>query len=110
MGVDLIELRKARSFYNEHKERLGHFFSPVELAYIRKRRPAYEGLASVWAAKEAAFKTIAGPGAGLWELRDVRVRPDAKRRDLFRAGRSHKIAIKLVRNRRYVVAECVGNC
>lgn len=116
LGVDLIELKKARSFYREHKDRLGSFFSPKEVVFIRKSRRPYEGLAVVWAAKEAVFKTIAKPGLGFWTLKSIRVKPDARQPGVFMAECPEKIGvakglrIHLMRTRDYVVAKCAGNC
>ena len=36
MGIDLVEIKKARLFYRNHKKSLASFFSPEEAKYIRR--------------------------------------------------------------------------
>lgn len=95
LGIDLIELKKAKDFYKRHKSCLKSFFTKEEISYIGNNPAAYRRLAEILAAKEAAFKasgkTWMGPRG-------------------FGKKLPEKIDLKIVfiKNKKYVVAQCVG--
>ncbi|MBI2095219.1 MAG: 4'-phosphopantetheinyl transferase superfamily protein [Candidatus Omnitrophica bacterium] len=112
LGIDLVEIKKARVFYRNHKKRLRSFFSPEEAEYIRRGEDPPVNLARVLAAKEAVFKAVRRPAMGPALFDRIRVVP--QRRGIFgcrvREGRSRPktLEISFVRGERYVVARCVG--
>ena len=112
MGIDLVEIKKARLFYRNHKKSLASFFSPEEAKYIRRGENPPVNLARVLAAKEAVFKAVRLPAMGPALFERIRVVPT--RRGIFhcrvREGRSRPktLEISFIRGERYVVAKCVG--
>lgn len=75
LGIDLVEIKKAKEFYREHKTRLGSFFSDEEMAYIRESKKPHVNLAVLLAAKEAIFKSKGGAESGLASFLDIDVIP-----------------------------------
>jgi len=57
LGVDLIELAKARAFYRRHQRALGSFLTAAEAGYVRRGpEEPHVRLARLLTAKEAVFK------------------------------------------------------
>lgn len=56
LGVDLVEIKKAKSFYERHKENLSSFFTAREILEIKESKKPHVELALCLAAKEAVFK------------------------------------------------------
>jgi phosphopantetheine--protein transferase-like protein len=111
LGVDLVEIEKARGFYARHKNRLFAFFSPGEIRYIRRGKTA-ERLAILLAAKEAAFK--AAPGSawmGPEGFRGIRISPERGKKLSFRvAGASARLTLEASVHSHYVTVTCAGTC
>lgn len=101
LGVDLVEMKRARDFYRAHKTRLPEFFSAPELSYVRASRRPYERVAALLAAKEAAFKASGRAWMGISGFRSIRL--SVKRGRLWWRGR----ALGIFSNRDFVVA-CAG--
>ena len=96
LGVDLIEHKKAQDFYQRHKDHLDKFFTVEEIFYIGRRSGAARRLAEVLAMKEAAFKA----SDKIW------MGPRGFGKKLSEKNNSKMILIK---SKKYVVAQCVGN-
>lgn len=96
LGVDLVEYKKAKTFYAEHKNRLGGYFDPSEMSFIQKSRRPYESLALLLAAKEAVFKSSRLSWMGPRGFRRIRV---------LRAGRLIP-SLSVFKKKYFVVAEC----
>ena len=95
VGVDLIELKKVRSFYQKHRTRLGAFLSAYELRRVKQSANPVQILAEIFAVKEALYKAderLRGKG-----FESVRLTPALNRR------------VSLIRKDRFVVA-AVKNC
>jgi len=56
LGIDLVEIKKAKSFYDRHKENLGSFFTAREVLEIKQSKKPHVQMALCLAAKEALFK------------------------------------------------------
>ena len=56
LGVDLVEIKKAKSFYDRHKENLGSYFTKREILEIRRSKKPHVQMALALAVKEAMFK------------------------------------------------------
>jgi phosphopantetheine--protein transferase-like protein len=116
VGVDLMEFKRAGSFYRTHKERLGSFFAPRELSYIRKSRRPRESLALLLAAKEAVFKSLGIPWMGLEGFRDIRIRPgrrlSCELTGSFAQSRTNRRVLSFRKYRHFIVVGCgpVGLC
>ena len=95
LGIDLVELKRARLFYHRHRHQLESFFTKKEISYIGHRTDAYKKLAELLAAKEAVFKASGKAWMG----------PQGFRKKL-RKQSGLKINLKI--NKKYVVAQCVG--
>ena len=86
LGVDIVELKKAKDFYRRHKKRLGSFFCPAEIRYIQpKSRNPHVRLAEVLAAKEAFFKSRGEHWMGPSGFESIRF--DASQFSWIRTGR-----------------------
>lgn len=105
LGVDLVEIRRARQFYQIHGPRLGSLFDTSEISFIRSQRVPHVGLAQLVAVKEAVFKAAVAKGAGLEAFRRIHVRV---RGNVFSAtvGR-RKLRVRVWEEKNFVVAQCV---
>lgn len=96
LGVDLVEIRKAKSFYRLHQKNLNSFFSAAEIRKIRASKKPHEELALLLAGKEAVFKAKDKQSMGFAGFASV-------------SGSDRKIFhLSFVKTRDYVVAKCVG--
>lgn len=77
-GVDQVEVRRIRSLFADHRERLSRIFTEGELVYCRGRREMFQRLAAIFAAKEAVFKAIGTGLRGKMRWTDVEVVRDAR--------------------------------
>ena len=109
LGIDLVELKKARRFYFAHRSRLEHCLAPEEAAFVRRSRRRAEALARVLAGKEAVLKALPPASqTGPQTLRGIRMIP-GKTRWSFRVPGKSPISLKRSRlsffsNKRYVIA------
>jgi phosphopantetheine--protein transferase-like protein len=107
IGVDLVEIKKARSFYARHHRSLADFFSASEIAFLKKSPRPHERLAVLLAAKEAVFKTLSLPWMGHSGFESIRLVPGARGRlGCFFRGRRFELTYGV--NKNYAVAQCVG--
>ncbi len=104
IGVDIVEWKKAKVFYETHRERLGSFFPAPERRFIEKERKPYEALAMIFAAKEAVFKALGSPWMGPEGFRRIRIIP--RRSGSYKVANHPELEVTLKKNRRYVVACC----
>ena len=95
LGVDILEWKKARSFYQRHRGRLERWLTPVERRFIDNKDKPHEAFAMIFAAREAAFKALG---------KDCRIVPLSGTR-FGVAGRA-KLEVTVSRHRRHVVACC----
>ena len=111
MGIDLIEIKKAKRLYRAHKKRLGSFFSLKEITYIEKSAKPHENLAVLLASKEAVFKAMSRFGTGLAVFRNIEMVPGKKEGFSLRLRKTFKNAhfnFSILKNRKYVVVQCAG--
>ncbi len=106
LGVDIVEWKKARAFYGAHRGRLDSFLSPSEMKFIGKNQKPYEGLATLFAAKEAVFKALGVSWFGPEKFRKIRIRPVSADTFLFTGTRGRKFRITTQKSSRHVVACC----
>jgi phosphopantetheine--protein transferase-like protein len=109
VGVDLVEIEKARAFYSRHKKRLTSFFSAAEIRFIRRGK-IVERLAILLAAKEAAFKAVPGRiWMGPEGFRSIRLSPERGKKLSFRIpGTSARLALEATTHPHYVTVTCAG--
>lgn len=94
VGIDLVEIKKAKSFYRAHRKKLRKFLRPEELAVIQKSQRPHVALAAILAAKEAIFKTQRRPWMGL---------------SGFKTTRLSNSLVSVTKNKKYVVACALGH-
>ena len=104
IGVDILEWKKARSFYREHRKRLGQWLTREERSFVEGRPKPDEAFAMIFAAKEAVFKAIGSSSTGPEALRKIRLLPQAQGR--FKVLDHSKLQVSTLRHRRHVVACC----
>lgn len=78
MGIDLVDIDRIRAVLERHGGRArARLFTPGELAYADRRQDPARHLAARFAAKEAAYKALAGsPSARAIGWRDIEVVSD----------------------------------
>ena len=81
--MDLVELEKAKRFYQSHKKRLHTVLNGEEVSYVRKSKRPYEKLAILLAAKEAVFKALSLPWMGIAGFQDIQIFPRGSHRLAF---------------------------
>ena len=111
LGIDLIEIKKAKQIYKDHKDRLSSFFSLKEITYIEKSQRPYENFAVLLASKEAVFKAISRFGTGLTAFRSVEMIPQKENKfslKLKETSRKTDFKFSILRNKKYVVVRCAG--
>ena len=111
LGVDLIELKRAKSFYCACKNRLGSFFSGTEIGVIQRSKKPYESFAILLAAKEAAFKALPQPGVGIAAFRNIEILPTLKGQltlKFKKTRRKGSIKFSVLKNTRVVIVQCAG--
>ncbi len=62
LGVDLVEMKKTKTFYRLHRSRLNSFLSRYEMGLVRKSKKPVRALAEILAAKEALYKALKTDG------------------------------------------------
>ena len=113
LGVDLLEWKKAKAFYQMHRDNLGKFLSPTEAVFVQKSRKPHESLAMLLSAKEAVFKALGLSWMGISGFRNIQNLP-GKTYFSFRlkGGLKKNISSKnlpvlsFAKSRRHVVATC----
>ena len=109
LGVDLIEFRKAKVFYTNHKDNLKSFFTRPEISAIRRSKKPHEKIAVILAAKEAAYKAADTRDAGVLNFRDVSVNQHKnKRKGLLAKFGSRIFRLSVFKEKEYVVVGCRG--
>lgn len=69
-GVDMVRISRIRSTLERYGDRfLDRVFTPVEVAYCRRKRDPASSFAARFAAKEACFKAVGGTRRPFW--RDI---------------------------------------
>ena len=63
VGVDIVEMKKARSLYQLCRKDLSRVLTPAEISYLKSSRHTLQTFALLLAAKEAVFKWL---GAVAW--------------------------------------------
>lgn len=114
IGVDLVEIRKARVFYETHKDHLRAFFTAGEIQKIRQSKKPHEKLAVYLAAKEAVFKALRARRAGFLGFRNIGVVEKRKKlsfrlgENLGRAVYPSSYNLSILKKKEYVVVRCAG--
>ena len=113
LGVDMLEWKKAKAFYEEHREKLDSFLAPSEAAFVNRSLKPYESLALILSAKEAVFKALGISWMGLSGFRHIQILPGKthfsfRLKGAFKKNFSGKdpLVLSFSRNRRHVVATC----
>lgn len=96
LGVDILEWKKARSFYKTHSARLAEWLSEDERRFVEKKQKPHEAFAMIFAAREAVFKAL-GEERGLV--------PVSSGRFAVRGKKNLEVTVR--RHRRHVVACCL---
>ena len=116
IGVDLIELEKAKSFYLTHRKNLNSFLTSNEISYIQKGKKQHERLAILLAAKESVFKALGVGFMGINGFSDIQIIPKEKGNIFFRLkGKFRKAGrfpfnprLSFFKKKGYVVVQCAG--
>jgi len=114
VGIDLIEFKKAKSFYRAHRDALNSFFSREEAGFIRQSSKPHESLAVLLSAKEAVFKTLNSPWMGRTGFRDIQIIPcgdgvfSFKLKGHLKKFSSNQLSSKItfIKRKNYILAHC----
>lgn len=103
LGIDIVELKTAQSFYDRHRGRLTEFFTEREMHFIEGGpRPAVR-FAMLWAAKEAAMKSLGFPALGPADLAEIEIEAEGRQKAVVsKAG----LGISFIHKKEFVVASC----
>ncbi len=107
VGVDIIEWKKAKAFYQMHHEKLSLFLHAAEMRFVEKERRPYEALAMIFAAKEAVFKALGGSWMGPEGFRRIKIRPISFKTFSSHCPEGRKLQITFQKSRHHVVACCL---
>ena len=102
LGIDAVELKKARRFYRDHASRLKNFFSANEISFISKKKSKPEALALILAAKEAVFKAIGDAWMGPAGFQNIEVVHDNGRLGF------ENCRFSIMRRKDLVIVQCRG--
>lgn len=107
LGIDAVEFKKARAFYEAHSRRLGPLFGPREISAIRRSRSPHQTLALIFAAKEAVFKAHASKGAGARMLSRIPIEVRGKKNASlsYKRNGSHS-TLSYRKEKDFVVVKC----
>lgn len=106
LGVDIVEWKKAKAFYETHRGRLGSFLTAQERRFVENGRKPYEALAMIFAAKEAVFKALGASWMGTDGFRRIKVRPVSSKTFSYRPSRGKALRITFKKSSRHVLACC----
>jgi phosphopantetheine--protein transferase-like protein len=104
LGVDILEWKKARSFYRAHGERLGAWLSEAERDFVETKTKPHEAFAMIFAAKEAVLKALGAQTVGPDALRSIRLVP--RRAGKFGVIGRSRLEVRIRRHQKHVVACC----
>ena len=97
LGTDLIETRRVEQSIDRFGDRfLERIFSPLEIAYCKRKKNAAESFAARFAAKEAGAKALGtGISRGVtWKDFEVK-RETSGRPSLHLSGRAAELAVAI---------------
>ena len=97
LGTDLIETRRVQQSIDRFGDRfLERIFSPLEIAYCKRKKNAAESFAARFAAKEAGAKALGtGISRGVtWKDFEVK-RETSGRPSLHLSGRAAELAVAI---------------
>ena len=108
LGVDLIEIQRAKLFYKNHRKNLKSILNQEETEYLESGN-RHERLAVLLASKEAVFKAIDGSRSGINTFQDIQIFPNNKFSFAVRKRISQKITglkLSVLKNKRFVIVRC----
>jgi len=104
LGVDLVEIKKARRFYARHRAKLSEILTESEIMFCRRAKKPYERLAALLASKEAVFKALSRSPKSFTE---IELCPDGYGRFKTASAFSKKTCrVRYRKNARFVLADC----
>lgn len=106
-GVDILELAKARDFYNRHKSRLSDIFSEEEKCFIEKGTLPYKRCAMILSGKEAVYKAIGASRSKISSFEKVRLRFDKKKELFYQPKPNQKLKLEFITTKNFVIASCL---
>ena len=102
LGIDLVEIKKADSFYKKNKSNLASFLRKDERDALRESSRPHETLAEILAAKEAVFKSGDGRWMGPRGFKKIPVLSLIK-------GPWKSLRVSVIKKNKYVVAYALGH-
>ena len=94
IGVDLVDLSRARRFVRAHRSRLNSFFLPAECRIVARSAFPVRAFGVLFAAKEAVSKSLGVPVRHPGQLRDFEIRVRAGRMEgRWRKGKKARRAL-----------------
>lgn len=117
IGVDIIDLDRARKLYEIYRPRLKRFLTRSELTYIGSKKEKVVAFSELLSMKEAVFKALEVPWFGLegWRKISLRCHPKRGMDVLFRGdlrsfnSKQHRMWLNLISTKDFVLARAIIN-
>ncbi|MBI1884401.1 MAG: 4'-phosphopantetheinyl transferase superfamily protein [Chlamydiae bacterium] len=114
IGIDIIDMSRAKSIYETYESRLSRYLSPGELHYIRRSRSRPRALGEILALKEAVFKALEIPWFGLAGWKKIALKAQGKGRfaaclqgSLARSSSGKKIFLNVAATPEFILARAM---
>src|SRR5258706_6086166 len=78
LGVDVLEIHRMRAWFARHGKRFLRIFSPNEIRWARRHKPLSLRFASLFAVKEAVFKSLGINPVFFMRWRDIELRSEKR--------------------------------
>lgn len=97
VGVDLVEVKRVERLVRRHPDGVARFLTPAEAVLLKNSRKKALAFALIFAAKEAASKSVGVSLAGPGMLRDFRVLKRGRRLEVrWSRSKSQSVQISLM--------------
>lgn len=107
LGVDLIEIKKAKEFYETHGGRLADLLTENELRFLKKSKKRYDHFAMLLSGKEAVYKALGGPKSRVASFEKIPLSVDSKRQLFFKPKSRKKIKLEFIKTKNFIIASCL---
>lgn len=106
LGVDLLELKKARHFYKRHENRLAGLFSADEMKFMGDGKLAYKRCAMLLAGKEAVYKAIGGVRSAVEGFEKISL-SQCGGQLFYKHKNKKRLTLDFISTKNFIIASCL---